>query len=86
MSVQISAPTVMGVGEAAQIDATPLDLNGPRPEECDIASGIVWTVVGPCRVPSPNAFTPDLLATASGVCALEAQVDQVVAKHEVTIR
>ena len=43
-ALQIAAPTVMGVGEVAQIDATPLDITGPRPEECDIASGIAWTV------------------------------------------
>ena len=73
VAVEISAPTVMGVGEVAQIDATPLDINGPRPEECDIASGIAWTVVGPCRASSPNVFTPDLFATGAGVCALEAQ-------------
>ena len=86
VSVEISAPTAMADGETVPIDATPRDSTGPRLEECDIASGITWTTGGPCRIAAPNAFTPDLTATGPGVCALEAQVEQVVAKHEVTIQ
>ena len=75
VAVEISAPTVLVVRATAGIDATPLSAAGPRPEECDIASGIVWSFTGPCRVSSPNSFSPDLFATEVGICALEAQVE-----------
>jgi hypothetical protein len=77
-TVGTTVPESVKVGEAVTLDATAKDAAGnTRSDACNVATGVVWTVSGPCSLSSSTSFTPRLRGDAVGQCAVSAQMGGV---------
>jgi hypothetical protein len=75
--VDIKAPVTLAAGTDGDLDATPKSATGPRPDSCNLASGIAWaaTPAGVCTLTGPTtSFTPNIHGDSKGTCTVTAVV------------
>ncbi len=84
--VEVSAPQSMGAADVVPLDATPFAASGERTDSCNLASGISWSALGPCRVSPDNVYSPILTATGAGLCRVAARVENAEGAAEVSIQ
>jgi len=66
-------------GQPVQLDATPINDQGPVPDGCNLTRSVVWSVITPttCQIVG-GGFNPFLRALKVGGCTLTATVERVV--------